>query len=127
MSSFTAPLRVEVLQGEVRGRGTAQLLEGFVYEVGMLGSGDSIEAPAGFVTDFVSRPWWGGWLFSSFDGCAKAAVVHDALITLRPRTRSRREIDRIFREALGVLGAPAWKRWLMWAAVRVQALLTGDR
>jgi hypothetical protein len=51
----------------------------------------------------------------------KAAVVHDYLYSSRGLTGrySRAEADGIFREALGDLGVPAWKRTLLWAAVRV--------
>ena len=127
MSSFTDPLRVEIEQGETQGRGLALLTQGFTYEVGALGSGDLVNVPAGFETDFCSTPRCVRWLFPSFDRGAKASVIHDWLWTARPRTRSRAEIDRIFREALEVLGVPAWRRWTMWAAVRLQAIATGDR
>lgn len=51
----------------------------------------------------------------------KAAVIHDYLYATRGLggRYSRGQADGIFREALGVLGAPAWKRALLWAAVRV--------
>lgn len=126
MSSFTDPLRVEVTQGEREGRGEAMLLAPFSYHVGELGSDDVIVVPSGFVTDFASIPWFARWLFAPFDKSAKAAVVHDWLLGF-PRTRSRREIDRIFREAMCVLDVRPWRCWVMWAAVRVEALWTGDK
>lgn len=126
MSSFTDPLRVEVQQGERQGRGLALLIAPFTYEVGALGSGDRVTVPAGYETDFTSVPWWARGVASSFDRGAKAAVVHDFLWS-SPRTRSRAEIDGIYREALAVLGVGVVRRWGMWAAVRLQALATGDR
>lgn len=120
MSSFTTPLRVEVLDTKRFGRRTAQLLEGFVYEVGELGSGEVIEVPAGFVTDFASVPW-GFWnLEAPLGDAAKAAVVHDYLYATKGLggRYSRARADDIFREAMKVLGVAMWKRNLLWAAVR---------
>lgn len=127
MSSFTDPLRVEVTQGEREGRGLAVLLAPFVYHVGDEASDDAVLVPAGFETDFASVPWFARWLFAPFDRSAKAAVVHDWLLWQMPRSRPRAEIDAIFREALGVLCVSPWRRWCMWAAVRLQALATGDK
>jgi hypothetical protein len=52
---------------------------------------------------------------------ARAAVVHDYLYATRglEGRYSRAQADGIFREALKALGVPAWKRGLLWAAVRV--------
>lgn len=124
MSSFTADLVVEVEQGERAGRGLARLVLPFVYEVGALGSGDRIVVPAGFETDFCSIPWFARWLFAPLDRAAKAGVLHDWL--LECKDRPRREADAIFREALGVLGVKPWRRWIMWAAVRVRAISIGQ-
>jgi hypothetical protein len=51
----------------------------------------------------------------------KAAVIHDYLYATRglDGRYSRAQADAIFREALGALGAPRWKRVLLWAAVRL--------
>lgn len=132
MSSFTTPLEVVVLDAKRGGRVTAQLLKGFSYDVGEVGSGERIDVPMGFVTDFASVPR-GFWSFEPPLGAAgKAAVVHDFLYATggtglwrgvpmisRPTPYSRAEADGIFRQALKVLGVPAWKRSLLWAAVRV--------
>ena len=128
LERFTDPLLVQIEQGEERGRGLATLKAPFRYDVGRLGSGDTITVPAEFRTDFCSSPWWMRWAVSNFDGLAKAAVVHDWLWSeAPPARRPRREIDRIYREALAVLGASLPRRWIMWAGVRFQAFLTGDR
>jgi hypothetical protein len=127
MSSFTAPLLVEIEQGERGGLGLARLTAPFVYGVGAEESADRIEVAAGFVTDFASVPWFARSLFAPFDRAAKAAVVHDFLLEQQPRARPRAEIDRIFREALAVLKVAFWRRWVMWAAVRLHALWRGDR
>jgi hypothetical protein len=74
--------------------------------------------PAGFETDFASIPR----LFWSVIGhpagqYAQAAVLHDFLY--RTKAVSRKKADALFSEAMAVLEVPAWKRWTMWAAVRV--------
>lgn len=119
MSSFTNPLVVMIEQGEVDGRGLAQLVQPFSYDVGYEGSGDTVTVPFGFVTDFSSVPPFGRLLISNFDRAAKAAVVHDFLV--RSGQRPRPEADRIFYEAMGVLGVPTWRRVIMYAAVRLYA------
>ena len=131
MSTFTDPLEVVILDRARQGRVEAKLLAGFAYHVGSLGSGEVISVPAGFVTDFASVPR-GFWnLEPPMGDAAKAAVVHDFLYQTqgtgrwfgrrqitRPKPYSRAEADGVFREALGVLGVPAWKRFILWAAVR---------
>lgn len=74
--------------------------------------------PEGFVTDFASIPR----LFWTVIGhpagrYAQAAVLHDCLYSTGAAKRA--EADRIFREAMAVLGVPGWQRWLMWAGVRI--------
>lgn len=76
-----------------------------------------ITVPAGFKTDLASVPrlpivyWLAGGTSN------KAAVVHDYLYTtgLVPRDVA----DAVLREASGCIGVPAWRRWIMWAGVRV--------
>ncbi|MEY2689723.1 MAG: hypothetical protein RL375_3922 [Pseudomonadota bacterium] len=76
------------------------------------------EVPAGFETDFASIPRLFWTLVGHPAGrYAQAAVLHDYLY--RTGAVPRREADRTFREAMDVLGVPAWQRWVMWAGVRV--------
>lgn len=117
MSSFTAELHVMVTQRRRRGRCLAVLLTPFVYEVGALGSGERIEVPAGFETDFTSTPRWAWWLEPPLGPAGKASVLHDWLYETQARPRA--EADRVFAEALAVLQVPRWKRALLWAAVRL--------
>lgn len=121
MSSFTSDLEVQILDSTREGRVTARLLVGFGYEVGGVGSGEVIEVPAGFVTDFASvpEPFWS--LEPPLGDAAKAAVVHDLLYATRGLAGryTRARCDGIFREAMGVLNVPWWKRNLLWAAVRL--------
>ncbi|QOC54121.1 DUF1353 domain-containing protein [Caulobacter vibrioides] len=114
---------MEVLSKDRDGRGLGRLVQPFSYDVGFLGSGDTVTAPSDYVTDFGSIPWFARWLISPFDRAAKAYVIHDILCD--DRSRPRREANRILREALEVLGVPPWKRWTIWLAVRAYALITG--
>jgi hypothetical protein len=121
MSAFADPLAVQILDGERDGRVTAQLLQGFSYRPSGRPGAEVIQVPAGFVTDFASVPW-GFWnLEPPLGDGARAAVVHDYLYATRglEGRYSRAQADGIFREALKALGVPAWKRGLLWAAVRV--------
>lgn len=88
----------------------------FRYEVGELGSGDVVDVPQGFRTDFASvpQPLWA--VFPRWGKHGNAAVVHDWLYW--EQRRSRKEADAIFHEGMLVLGTPRWKAWAMWAAVR---------
>lgn len=118
MSGFSGPLDVQILDTARGGRVTARLLRGFGYDPGA----GTIEVPAGFVTDFASVPW-GFWNIEPPLGrdTGKAAVVHDYLYATRGLGGrfSRAQADGIFRQALGELGVPAWKRALLWTAVRL--------
>lgn len=120
MSSFTTPLRVEILDDFRGNRILALLLQSFSYDVGEEGSGETICVPAGFITDFASIPRLFWRLEPPLGRAGKAAVVHDYLYKTKgldgKYTRAR--CDAIFREAMGVSGIPWLKRQAMWAAVR---------
>lgn len=117
MSSFTRPLRVEITQRELEGRTLAVLLEDFDYHVGSEQSDDVVRVEAGFETDFASVPRAFWWLCPPLGRYGKAAVVHDWGYVVQDRPRL--SYDRIFLEAMEVLGVPGWKRSLMYAAVRL--------
>lgn len=77
----------------------------------------TIVVPTGFQTDLASVPrlpvvyWLAGGTSN------EAAVVHDFLYA---RCLVDRETaDAVLREASAVTGVPAWRRWLMWAGVRI--------
>lgn len=96
-----------------------QLTRRLTYEFGnnAEGWGARIDVPKGFVTDFASTPrilWsifppWGVW--------NKAAIIHDFLY--QNTVASRFICDAIFRDAMASLGVPAWRRVLMYYAVRL--------
>jgi hypothetical protein len=113
MSRFTRILTVSPLAD---GR-TWYLKEEFGYDVGSEGSGDSIDVPVGFLTDFASvpRPFW--WLFPTWGRYGNAAVIHDYCYWLQ--SISRRRADQVFLEAMGVLGVGRITRAVLFSAVRV--------
>lgn len=111
MSRFTDPLLVTPLADGH----TWVVMRDFGYELGREGSGDSIDVAIGFQTDFASvpRPLW--WLFPCWGKYGNAAVVHDWLYwtQLRPKP----EADRIFLEAMTVLGVGPFTRYSLYYAV----------
>lgn len=80
-------------------------------------AGRTITVPFGFVTDLASVPR----LPLVYDLCgstaSEAAIVHDYLYSTHLVDRAT--ADAVLREASAVTGVPAWRRWLMWAGVRV--------
>ena len=76
-----------------------------------------IKIPAGFETDFASIPK----IFLPFleyrDKFNKAAVIHDWLY--HSKQFDRKLADRIFFEAMEVLGIAKWKRYLFYYIVRI--------
>lgn len=113
MSSFTAPLNLNYdpkINMWYTGRE-------FTYFVGEEGSENKITVPEGFRTDLASVPIPARWLIPKSGRYNQAAVLHDYLYTIQDRPR--KEVDRIFLEAMGVLGVPKWKRWVMYRAVRI--------
>lgn len=115
MSRFTEVLLVSPLAD---GRTWVTRKE-FGYDVGEEGSGDSIDVPIGFMTDFASipRPLWA--ILPRWGKYGNAAVIHDYCYW--DQSRSRLESDRIFREAMEVLEVPRWKIRAIYCAVRLGA------
>ena len=113
MSSFTTPLVVSPLPDGRHWR----LVFGFGYDVGYEGSSDRVSIPAGFVTDFASSPPPIWWLIPPWGKYGKAAVVHDYLY--QTKTRTRKQTDDIFREAMIVLSVNPVRVFLMYWAVRL--------
>jgi Protein of unknown function (DUF1353) len=89
------------------------------------GRDETFVVPAGQKTDFASVPRVLTWLVPTTTGIA-AAVLHDYLWREHAPQGliSYRDADGVLRQALGTLGVPILRRWLMWAAVRWGALLT---
>lgn len=81
----------------------------------------AVAVPEGYVTDFASIPGFAHWMISPFGKHAEAAVVHDWLYTLGTpgKERERKLADRTFRRALHLVGVGFFRRWIMYAAVRI--------
>ncbi len=94
--------------------------------------GDTWTVPAGYVTDFASIPRLMHWLNLPYGPYTRAAVLHDHLLGLighpdPAAAVSSRDADGVFRLAMQELGVGWLKRWSMWAAVRVGALVNPRR
>ena len=119
--AFLTPLQVAKLPD-----GQWRLLAPLRYRSAVLGA--QIEVPAGFVTDLASVPRLPLAYLLAGDTAHEAAVVHDYLYQVRISTRL--QADAVLDEAMAVTGEPAWRRWLMWSAVRLAggwAWYTGPR
>ena len=77
----------------------------------------TITVPVGFQTDLASVPRLPVVFLLAGDCAREAAVVHDYLYSTHLLDRATS--DAVLREASACTGVPAWRRWLMWAGVRV--------
>ena len=113
MSRFTEILTVSPLAD---GK-TWVIRRDFGYDIGEEGSGNTIDVPIGFMTDFASvpRPLWA--LLPRWGKYGNAAVIHDYCYWEQRFTRKRS--DDIFREAMQVLDVSKWQIFLMYYAVRL--------
>lgn len=133
MSRFTDSLGLRLLEDAAGrpitygGRCQWELLADLAYDVGEEGSGVTIWARRGSRTDLASIPRL-AWSLLPPDGpWLKAAVIHDALYRTQgelerlghPQPFTRKEADKILREAMGVLGVAGWKRAVIYRAVRL--------
>lgn len=116
MSSFTTALKVDVLDRFQEGRRLFKLTERFEF-YRTDNEEEVITVPEGFVTDFSSVPKWFWPLESPLGPSAKAAVLHDYLYV--NAIRDKNYADKVFLEALEVLGVPMLKRRILYYAVKV--------
>lgn len=116
MSSFTTPLEVEILREQRKGRTLARVIKEFeYYDDEILPVRYTVKVNKGFITDFASIPRFLWVLLPPLGRYAKAAVVHDYLV-------SNRKLDyktsaKIFYNAMLVLGVNQTKAFLMYKAV----------
>lgn len=87
------------------------------------GRHETFEVPVGFTTDFASVPAAFTWLVPRYGAYTKAAVLHDYLC--ETAVVSRADADGLFRRCLRELGVSLLRRWMMWAAVRLNSGLRG--
>ncbi len=85
----------------------------------------SVVVPEGFSTDFnsVPRPLWS--IFPPWE-FPEAAVVHDYLYRHHDVT-SRALADRTHRKVMIENGAPRWKAWTAWAALRAFGMVAWNK
>jgi len=114
MSSFTDPLVVEKVKNRLW-----KVSRTFTYFIGSEDSAEYVSVPKGTMTDFASSPRV-FWIIFPPDGqYTQAAVLHDYLYQTQPFSRKR--ADKIFLEAMGVLGVKWWVRYTKYLAVRAGA------
>lgn len=90
------------------------------------GPNREFEVDAGFPTDLVSVPGVVAWFIPRAGRYARAAVLHDYLWRFPDRTGcDRRQADYRFRLQMQRDGVSLLRRWVMWAAVRVSAIVQG--
>jgi len=108
---FLTPLKVE----SVRGTDERILLTSLIWRSA---AGDDYIVPEGFKTNYASIPQILRSIIDNDDPVLKdAAVLHDYLYSLPKFTRE--EADNILREAMKDLGAPWWKRQVVYYSVRI--------
>ena len=112
MSRFVTELD---LRAPEKDGGKRRVLAPLVYESDVAKM--TITVPAGFETDLASVPRLPLVYMATGGTADKAAVIHDYLYTnhIVPRDVA----DAVLREASAVTRVPGWRRWSMWAAVRV--------
>ena len=115
----TTPLRVEEKTG---GSGDQwQLAADLLYHA----KHQDFLVPDGFVSNFASVPRPFTWLVPTSGLYTRAAVLHYYLC--RQPDFPRNDADGIFRRAMGELGVPTIRRYVIWAAVRIAARLRGAK
>jgi len=113
MSRFLTPLDMRDNEGAADEKWV--LLAPLVYESDV--AGRIITVPAGFPTDLASVPRLPIVYSLCGNVARRAAVVHDYLYTSGRAPRA--VADAVFLEASAVIGVAGWRRWLMWAGVRI--------
>ncbi len=80
-------------------------------------AGRTFVVPRGFQTDLASVPRLPVIYLLTGDTASQAAALHDHLYSSHEVPRAM--ADAVLREASEVIGVPAWRRWAMWAGVRI--------
>lgn len=100
-STFTSPLHMADITRLEQGRPIRVLTKPFIYHVGTFPSHDLVKIPAGYCSDGASVPRPFRWIIEPWGIYARAAIVHDYLYSTQ--SRSRKEADKIFREAIKIV------------------------
>lgn len=72
----------------------------------------------GFVTDFATVPRLIWSIIPPLGRYTKAAVLHDYLYENPHLVKNKKEADKIFLQAMEILGVERWKRTIMYLSVR---------
>lgn len=106
-----------------------KLRERFRYDSKRTSASYIVPGDDSFRTDLASVPYFLTWLVPKGGTHTPAALLHDGLIPGRDEPQSyigppvtRREADVLFRDALGELGVPVIRRWLMFAGVSLPTI-----
>lgn len=79
-----------------------------------------VTVPTGFITDFASVPRILWAIIAPTGRHTKAAVLHDYLYSTSSTLNfTRKHCDKLFLEAMKILGVKKWKRVLMYRGVRL--------
>lgn len=133
MSAFLSPLRLEYIDGK-----KWEVTERFEYRLGSPEGTERVTVPVGFITDFASVPKVFHNILPPTGPYGKAAVIHDMLYQTRlvgwtmesysyARYVEREEADRIFKEAMEVLGVSSHTIRTMYWGVRLGGWATWNR
>ena len=125
MSNFTNDLIVKSISST-----KWELVSEFYYYLDEDNENRGIKVPSGFITDFASTPRLAWSIIPPTGKHTKAAVLHDYLysdptcwficgIELSKFEISRKECDKIFLNAMKVLGVKKWKRTIIYLGVRI--------
>ena len=87
------------------------------YHVGSPNSGDTVEIPIGFITDFGSIPFGLRWAVSPQGRAQRAYVLHDVLYD--QGLRSRLVCDAILIEAMDVCGCNWLQKKMVWRGLQL--------
>lgn len=96
-----------------------ELIEPLVY---ISGSGERIEIPAGFLTDYASIPKIFRNIYEPSGPARFPAILHDFLygrLGGAPYYKTRRESDDLFLEAMQLVGVDLVQRRTIYRAVRL--------
>ena len=115
MSSFTELDLIHLKPAHNRQQGF-YTIHPFSYHIGTYPSREIITEPAGFYTDGISVRASMSWVIKRWGQGLAAGILHDFLYIHKVYNRKRS--DRIFLEALKVLGISRWRRWTCYVCLR---------
>jgi hypothetical protein len=115
MSAFTENLIVSPLPD---GK-TWVLRRKFSFYLGKTEDSETIEVPAGFITDFASVPRIFWLIFPPWGKYGNAAVIHDYLYWVQLNAYPKNRADQIFQQGMDVLGVGKVTTWALYTAVKL--------